>query len=240
MTMKTTTIALITLLSIAILFAACTGDSHKTTAVVGLWDRTDPGIPKPDASGIIQLYGFEKDKWNGGYFQFSAINAVSLNPSEQYEIGKANPYLSNEFKRSEELKQFQNNISEIIENAGHSKSEENNSSIYLPLVNALNSLAKNKADRKILLLYSDLMENTDKVSFYRKKDISLLIKEPKELMEELESMQALDDLSGIEVYFIYQPTNLKSDTLFQLVSNFYKTLLEKKGAGVFIKANLNS
>ena len=239
--MKTTLIILITLLSIAVILTACTNKSHTTTHIVGLWDITDKSIPRPDAKEITKFYGFEKDKWNGGSFRFSAITQVSLNPSEYQDVRGANQLLSNEFKREEEIKLFEKGVADIIDRAEQAKTGQNNSSIYLPIASELNQLAKSEADsRKILLIYSDLMENTEQFSFYRKKDLSLLVTSPESLAKQLENIQPLDELSGIEVYFIYQPSDSKSDTLFQLVSGFYKKLLEQKGAKVFISANLNN
>lgn len=236
--MKTTAIILLT--SLVVLIAACsTSKPHTTTIVAGLVDVTDKNIVRPDAVSIIKLYGFDKDKWNGGSFRFSAVTRVSLNPREYSDIGEANQWLSNDFQRDDEIKIFQKGVVDIIEKVEQTEVGQSNSSIYLPLANELNSLSKSNADRKILLVYSDLMEHTSFLSFYNKTDLARLVKYPESLADQLEKLQALDDLSGIEVYLIYQPADSKSDAIFQLVSGFYKKLLEERGAKVTITASLN-
>jgi hypothetical protein len=239
--MKTTTTTLaIILLSLAIIFTACTRPkTRKITAVAGLLDVTDKNVPKPDIAGILKLYGFDEDKWNGGMFNFSALTRVSLNPKEYIHISQANEWLSNSYHRDKEIKAFKNNMSNIITNLEQSEAGQENSSIYQPMANELNKLSQGQAaSRKILLVYSDLLENTAQLSYYNQKDLSRLIKEPEALTEQLEQIQAIDDLTGIEVYFIYQPQDSKSDAVFGLVSGFYKSLLESKNAKVTITAKL--
>jgi hypothetical protein len=106
------------------------------------------------------------------------------------------------------------------------------------MASELNRLAHSVANRKVLIIWSDLMENSATISYYHQKDLTRLIKDPESLTEQLEKIQALDDLNGIEVYFICQPQDAKSDAVFGLVSNFYKNLLESKNAKVTITANL--
>ena len=55
-----------------------------------------------------------------------------------------------------------------------------------------------------------------------------------------EKKAVLPSLVGIEVYLIYQPTTAENDATYRVVSEFYKTLLESKGATVNISANLSN
>ena len=236
--MKTTIKTLLVLLTVAVIITACSNQKpHTSTIISGLLDVTDTTIAKPDATEIIKFYEFDKDKWNGGSFNFSPITRVSLNPKEYKDIGEANEWLSNDIERDKDIEQFKRNIADIIAWAEKSEVGQANSSVYQPMANELNRLSHSVANRKILLVYSDLMENSAYLSYY-KKDLSRLIKEPEALAEQLEKIQALDDLEGIEIFFIYQPKDSKSDAVFGLVSNFYKSLFENKGAKVTITANL--
>jgi hypothetical protein len=82
------------------------------------------------------------------------------------------------------------------------------------------------------------MENSDNLSFYRKEDFSILKANPRQIQEQFEKLVALNPLVGIDVWFIYQPRDTKDDHDFQIVSGFYKRLLESKGARVNISANI--
>jgi hypothetical protein len=53
-------------------------------------------------------------------------------------------------------------------------------------------------------------------------------------------MQHLNNLNGVEVYLIYQAKDNCSDLKYQILSGFYKTLLENAGAKVTITANLTN
>ena len=83
------------------------------------------------------------------------------------------------------------------------------------------------------------MENTNSLSFYNNKDFKKLKTKPDEIQNYFETMQSINSLSGIEVYFIYQPTDIANDEQFRIISGFYKKMLESKGAKVTISANLN-
>lgn len=236
--MKTTIKTAIALLLLAVLVGACAKQNqHNTTIVSGLFDVTDKYISKPDATKIITFYDFDKDKWNGGTFNFSAITKVSLNPVAYNEVGEANPLLSNEFDRNKEIEQFKKKMTEEIARVEQTECGQSNSSIYQPMVVELNRLAHSVADRKILLVYSDLMENTTLVSYYH-KDLTTLIREPEKLTEKLLKIQALDDLTGITIFFIYQPQDTKGDAVYNLVAGYYTSLFESKGAKVTLTASM--
>ena len=57
-------------------------------------------------------------------------------------------------------------------------------------------------------------------------------------MQAWEAQSKLPTLAGITVYLIYQPKDANDDAVYHVVSNFYKQLLESKGATVRIEANL--
>ena len=211
----------------------------NTTEVVVFSDITDKNMVQPQSEDILKLFDFDNNRWNGGIFRYSNISQVSLNQTEQTQIDAANQWLSNEFQREDEIKHFKKKVKNILDNASQVTHGKDNSSIYLPIANELNRLSKTKTEKKILLIYSDLMENTDNLSFYRKQDFSILKFNPNKTQVQLEKSVVISPLSGINVWFIYQPFNTKNDEDFQIVSQFYKKLLEDKGARVTVSANLN-
>ena len=148
-------------------------------------------------------------------------------------------WLSYGLERDKEIKNFKNEVLQIVTAAGNDIVGKNNSSVFLPIANALNELARSKAQRRVLLIYSDLMENTMDISFYTKKQFQLLTTNPDSIKKQFEHLQTLQNLNGIEVNFIYQPTDSQNDKVFAIVSAFYKKLFEDKGAKVNISANIN-
>lgn len=221
------------------LLVGCVSERNTTTELVIARDITDSRIEQPKLEEIFSLFGLTENPLNGAIFKFQNLSDVSYNQRSQLRIEQQNKWLSNEMERQGEIKKFKIAIESKLEQSPSDTIEKENSSIYLPIARELNQLSQSKSDRRILVVYSDLMENTLEFSFYRKGDFELVKNQPDSLQKRFEKELLISPLSGIEIYFIYQPKDIKSDQRFQIISEFYKKLLESKGAKVTISANLN-
>src|SRR5665213_101142 len=134
-------------------------NSNQSTEVSVLRDVTELHLSQPVANKIIPLYGLDTQKWNGGDFHFANISDVSYNQTKEAHIGTANQWLSNEYDRTKTVKQFYSSITQILNDSQKDTVGKYHSSIYIPLANELNRLSQSTAKRRILLVYSDLMEN---------------------------------------------------------------------------------
>jgi len=234
--MKKFLFVIVILLACFITLVAFTTNSLTTTETVVLRDVTDTLLSAPQADEIFPRYDLTENKWNGAIFRFVDLSEVSFNRVTELNLATANEWLSNEPEREKQIRNFKNNMAEILsrkETIGRT-----HSSVYLPVARELNRLSQNKSDKKILLIYSDLMENTPEISFYAPQTFRLLQSNPDSVKKLFEKMQTLHPLSGIEVHFIFQPKDITQDTEFKIVSEFYRRMLEEKGAQVFISANL--
>ncbi len=223
------------------LIVSCTGlnTSSESTEVVIIRDITDTMAVTPNAEEITRLYGFDGDLWRGGNFRLVNLTDVSINKIFQTKIESENQWLSNKFKRKERLEGFYQDIEKILSEAASEKIGKEHSSIYLPIAKELNKLSESTADNKVLLVYSDLLENTDRISFYDKSTLELLDTVPQTIGKEFERQMELKNLSGIRICLIYQPADMKQDEAYKIVSAFYKNLFESKGASVEIVASIN-
>ncbi len=210
-----------------------------TTEVSVFRDLTEKHLSQPSDKEIIDVYQLHENRWKGGIFRFSNVTDVSFNQWQEVNIDPVNQWLSNELERRQQVKKFEDTISFIISSSDKDSIGKEYSSVYFPIVAELNRLSQSKSETKKLLVYSDLMENELDVSLYAKGVFDLLRSNPDSLESIFEKKQPLSDLKGIEVYFIYQPADVKKDKEFRIVSAFYKELFEEKEATVFIKANLN-
>ena len=235
--MKINILIFIVLVIVTVNFS-CTQKKQFATEITVLYDITDKQSSQPTTNEILSLYDLE-NKWNGAMFRFTKLTDVSYNQEKEANLETKNEWLSNELERDKEIKNFKNEVLEIIGSSIKEETRKSNSSLYIPIANELNKLSQNKSDKRVLVIYSDLMENTPDLSFYRKRDFELLKINPEQVQKQLEKLAVLNSLSGIEVYFIYQPSDTKSDQIFQTISQFYKKLLEDRGAKVTISANLN-
>ncbi|MBI4930852.1 MAG: hypothetical protein HY841_08835 [Bacteroidetes bacterium] len=227
------------ILAAAIIFLAARALTKTTiTEVTLMKDITDAHLSQPYPEDVLRLYDLKKDKWSGSVFRFINISDVNYNNVSQTSIESASQWLSNDFERDEEVKQFVGSIKRILTDTMNEKIGRNRSSVFVPVAHELKRLNESKADRKILLLYSDLMENSEELSFYKSEKLILLKKNPQFFRDYFDKQAKLDSLTGIEIHIVYQPKDTKENQEFIVVSEFYKVFLESKGAKVEISANL--
>lgn len=237
-TQTTTILIILLLLSAVIIIPACTANHATTTEVLVLRDITETHLAQPIAQDIQGLFVLESDKWNGAIFRFADITDVSYNRTHETHLDVENQWLGNEFERKEKVKKFYSAITQILTDAEKENTGKSHSAIYLPVASILNELAQSKSEKRFLLIYSDLMENENAFSFYRKKLMNLLKTNPDSVKKYFEAQLPLQNLNGIQVYLLYQPSDSEKDEQYKIVSGFYKKLLESKGAKVNIQANL--
>ncbi|RPH33015.1 MAG: hypothetical protein EHM93_06795 [Bacteroidales bacterium] len=235
--MKRIITAIVVVTAIALL-VACTSQSPEVTEIVVLRDITDNHLVQPNADEILTLFN-PKSKWNGRVFHFTDLTNVSYNQAMEVKLEAQNEWLSNELDRDKEIKGFENRLTEILGKNERETIGKDNSSVYFPIAKELNRLVQSSSAKKILLIYSDLMENTREMSFYDRGKFSLLKTNPNDVKIYFDSQVELKNLSGITIYIIFQPKGIKEDEQFKGVSGFYKNLLESKGAEVEIAASIS-
>lgn len=237
--MKATLITIILFLLVVLWNISCTDKTGKTTELSLMNDITDPLLAQPDSGEIMNLLSMD-NIWNGYIVRYSDVTDISFNHTSEVIIDQQSELLGNEIVRKKEIRNFVTKVStQLSQTLSNKNSSKNNSSIYFPIAQELNRLAKSKSDKRILVIYSDLMENSLSLSFYIKKDFERLISDPESIQKQLEQNVKLPTLQGIDIHLIYQPRDNKGDLTYQVVSGFYKKMLEDKGAKVTISANLN-
>ena len=238
--MKTTLAIILIVAAIAIVavYAANKQPQQTITEISVLGDITEKYFYKPKPEELLPVFGLDKDKWNGAKFRNSNISDVDFNQVMLVTLEPANKWLSNEFERDEAINHFNLEVEKNIAQTNEDTLGREHTSAYLPIARELNRLSQSKSNRKILIVYSDLMEHENALSFYRQSKLDSLQKYPGVLFENFEKQITLNDLNGIEVFLVYQPVNITDSERFRMVSGFYKNLLESKGATITIGANL--
>lgn len=233
-----TTLIILTLLTAGGLGVYYSTPKQSTTEVSVMRDITSQQLAEPQVQTIMPFFNLDSNKWGGGIFRFSNITNLSMNQTVEATLPSQNEWLSSIFTRTKAINAFNTQVTQIISTAESDTVGKQNSSIYVPLANELNLLSQSSEKRRILFVYSDLMENDPNFSFYGKKVFAMLLHNPEKAQQYFEKEQPLNNLKGIEVYLIFQPSNTVEDYQFQTVSAFYKQLLEAAGAKVTITANL--
>lgn len=217
-------------------------NSHTTadkTEVSLINDMTDDFICRPKTNDISTIFDFTNHLYYEAEFRYIEVTNLNVSTVQQAQIGKMPLYDRNKYRRQNAIKAFSNKIDTIITASENITPCKDNSAIYNPIAKELNRKSSSDASTKIMLIYSDLMENTDKMSFYNKSVLNSIKKEPEKMRQYFEFQTKLNNLNGIKIYIIYQPRNTEEDNAFGIVSGFYKQLFESKGAVVEITANLN-
>ena len=214
--------------------------SPANTIVDVFRDITDIHISQPKFKDITSFYNLDNNQWEGATFRFVDITEVSFNRIYKANLESDLRWFSNEFERKSKVKKFYAEISRILNTSTKATIGKDNSSIYIPIANQLNFLHKNLYNNKIMLIYSDLMENNSTgMSFYDSQKLNLIKSNPESVIKYFESLVPLYDLKGIKIYIIFQPNNIEQDEQFKIMSGFYKKLFEDKGAEVKVVANLS-
>jgi hypothetical protein len=234
-----TLLSIILIVAVVILIVSCTSHTSSYMEVVLVRDITDSFLSQPKLEEITPLFGLENNQWQGAKFRFVDISDVSYNHVYETSINSENKWFSNEFKRRKKVKTFYAGVSQILNTSEKETVGKNNSAVYAPIAQELNRLSQSPSQNKVLLIYSDLMENTNDMSFYDMQKFDLLKTNPDSISKYFEAQVPLLNLQGIKIYLVFQPNGMAEDEQFKMVSNFYKKLFESKGATVEITANIN-
>jgi hypothetical protein len=223
-----------------IVLGACANMNRRTSTEYSvLRDLTDSTKAMPDEDVLLTDLGIDTNIWNGINFNFFNISDVSYTPHWRISLGTGGDRLaSSEFTRKREIVAFKAKLTALLDSARSDTTGREHSSIYLPMAEELTRLANSNADRRVLIVYSDLMENTSGLSFYNYKTFAQIDSGPDKIKSKFLAKAKLPDLTGVEIRFIYEPKNAKADNDFRRVSNFFRRMFEEQGAKVSISANL--
>lgn len=228
-----------------ITFASCKNEVAQTTQICVLIDVTDErfkddnfvneNIPK-----FLKIMHLDKQTggFSGGEIKLSLINEVSDSKSKTVKIASGETGLmgENPLNRKDEVERFylelENSFSGILSAANWGT---NASKIYQKVTRECIKMKRVQTDRKYLIIYSDMLENSNAFSFYGagwKSKIEKMIAEPDVTIEKLaQSGLALPDLSEFEIYIVATRTT-ENDEKINLSEQFWAALFEYQGATV--------
>lgn len=229
----------------AILALGCNNSPkvYDSVMVSVIDDRTDRFLLKPLAEPILALYQFERDASKEALFRYATISDLRQISVCKYSLPNSNE--TEKSNTSEDINfretliyNFYDSVRRCLKLAGVRREHTlKYSECYSAIAKELNVMTKMGIRQRVLLVYSDCMENNPATfSAYtpcgRKE-----LKQPKVIAKRLEQQQVLPkSLDGIEVHFIYKPENRGADTVFLQIMEVYKLLLLPKGAKVHISA----
>lgn len=228
------------IMMMSVLFTCCiNNDKRKADCVHVLWDKTDTALH--DTIKADQLYDFlpvtSTEPLRGAFVRFSLVTQLKHTPSYTASIPAVDALSSNEIERKKDIQEFKDEIETHIRTCKQAPVGYEYSEIFSAIKASIESLAvcADCTGRRVLVVLSDLHQNTPAWSVFDTVKWNALLKNP-ELIDSLVPVSG--SLKGIELYLVHQPGNITDDTLFDGMSQVFNHL-EKKGIKVHIVSSLN-
>lgn len=221
---------------------------NHSTQINTVSDITDRQLLLPDASAILKLYEFDRDENKEAYFRISTISDKILNPAIELKlpnntVSEHKNDLDDPNYREKILAGYTSRIQKAISDFDakrHKDSSLGKSECFATIAGEIQQMQKKIFEKNIMLIYSDLQENSDLFNCYSKTDQALLHSNPDKVVSLFNNLHLLpDQLKGFKIFFIYQPKNREDDQRFVAMAGIYQKLLEARGATVKVQADNN-
>lgn len=213
---------------------SCDIDSQEKMSLTALADRTDPHILSPKAEDIKTLIDLEHTPNMAVDIAFQNLGNVDYSPVTRVSI-PAYSILDNGLQRTSNIKRFYAKIDSLVLRENIKDYDFHNSSILHPLIDHLNKLNHSGANKKQLLLYSDLMEFSDVFNSYDSR--GKLLNDPISVGKELRETLEVPDLQGVRLFLMYYPKTNEHNRLFRAWCEVYRELFKESGLTIEIGGN---
>jgi len=220
--------------------------SNRSVDITAIVDVTNQQTVLPKTESILKLYDFDSDRNIKASFRICSITDKQLNPEKDTylpngSVTEKDNLQDDPYYREKLILSFYNQVRKDINDfigANKNDTSLNHSECFRTIADELSDMKNNQARKKILLVFSDLQENSDLFDCYKTKDQELLDKKQGEVLKIFEQDNLLpNDLKGITTIFIYDPRNRKEDQHYMNMVSVYKKLLESRGVIVKVQAN---
>ena len=221
-----------------------TVDSTIQSCCVSLIDdRTDSFALSIEADPILRLFGFSENKEKEATLRYVLITDKKLNPINTFHLEDG---ISTERENKNDIVQFREQLIRSfykqIRKGLHQADQPiaksyQHSECFYTITSELTALSQSKSTERILIVYSDLQENSDLFNCYSIKGYRMLIDYREKVKSLFDNSKHLpDNLKGIRVYFVFQPNTRQEDNTYLSMFRVYKSLLKERGAIVSYQA----
>ncbi len=214
-------------------------EPHAAIAVTVMPDLTDTMASRPDTSSILRCYDMLKhDRYQGAEFRCVPITDVEHNRAVEASIIPESELLSNPSERTAKVNSFRGEIKSAIMGLDNMPIGRPSSRVIENIANEARRLAVYSAERKILVAYSDLLEN-GVVNLHSKEGVARLMTYREGVVEQLDREVPNAYLNGVEIHLVYEARDYADSESFSAMAEIYREIFEGRGAKVFVEANFN-
>ncbi|MFK8004882.1 MAG: hypothetical protein AB8H03_00865 [Saprospiraceae bacterium] len=167
----------------------------------------------------------EENDRNFGKVRIYPLHDISSSVSKTVKLKKGKSKLEgNRYIRQKELDKFKTQLIEKTSEINNSFTGKalNSSHIFSPLCKGIHKINNSNADRKVIVIYSDMLENSDLANFHSGK------LKYENLKANFDGSCEFEDLSDCEVYIIH-PIDKRNDNKIRTAENFWSKYMEEKG-----------
>ena len=179
-----------------------------------------------DAKKYVQLLGVDDEELSAyGTIKIYPLHDVSASVSKTVKLKKGkSKFEENRFLRIKEIDDFTEKLIDKATqvNDQFTAKELNSSHIFAPICKGVKKLNKSDADRKVILIYSDMLENSELANFHSKNLIFETLK------KNFDAACDMEDTSDIEWHIVH-PVDKKNDQKIQKAEDLWTKYLSEKG-----------
>jgi len=202
-------------------------------------DLTDSLRPDPNGMEIYSALDLDKYKYAKIKIKINTFSNFDYNSSSTLKLPAKFLLLSNPEERDSAIKAFKDCFCTKLDGVSLQAKGLPKSSIYGPMIRDLNRLARSTAENKIAVYFTDCRENSSIFSAYNKNHLDSLKVNPKKVRELFEEVEKPNNLNGLRIFLICNPTSKEENNGFELMSKLFKQILIDAGAKVYVGADLN-
>lgn len=215
----------------------------KQTTVATVVDLTDAKTLKiwPSVKPMISLYRCSEFPDQACKFSITAISDLKTNPT--YQTFLPNAFETEKLNRNDDVlwrsrvtRKYYDDVSKLMIRFYQENDTSINrsySEVWETIARSLETLAKEPAGEKYLLIFSDLQEMSligNAYKTFQKMSIETIVKKL------TIAHQVPKNIKGVKVTVVYQPVNREDDLRFNKMLKVYKVVLEAEGVSVSSQA----
>ncbi len=220
------------------MLTACEQQNVDNDTVMCLMvDQTDPLTVKPEASTLLAPFRLKENPWQGITIKIVNVAATDVHRTETVSLPSENEYTGNLTVRTANIARFKDKLQRCLASFDciHSCPR---SIIFRSVQQEATLLARSTAPRRLLVLYSDLRENSN-VNFYNPETLELVRRNPALVAKKLTENKGMPDLSGIHVYLLYSPASYKQNEVYMPIAHMYEQTYTARHAHVYIQSQFS-
>ncbi len=231
--------------SFCILLYACSDTPQPSPVTVSvLRDRTDSNfILKPDAEAILKLFGLEEHKEGSARFRYAEIKDQVLGASIDIELSDAAATEKHNKQqiplfREQAIVSFYDTVRNVIKSSNDISDAMTlqQSTCFEKIASELTAI-KESTEKSILLVYSNLFQNSPMFSVYDRAVQQELYEHPERMIQQMRTARLLPDtIRNTTIVFLYQPSR-DEEKLYMQMGKVFTSLLQERGAKVVLQTS---